>query len=55
MGSYVADFTGISTSSGSDEAKWSSTVTVELHFASSGPLEVEIPVKSATYDPTTGH
>ncbi|WP_307056857.1 copper chaperone PCu(A)C [Streptomyces achromogenes] len=30
-------------------------VTVELHFASSDPLEVEIPVKSATYDPTTGH
>ena len=31
------------------------TVTVELHFASSDPLKVEIPVKSATYDPTTGH
>ncbi|MDX3309003.1 copper chaperone PCu(A)C [Streptomyces sp. NPDC054884] len=31
------------------------TVTVELHFATSDPLEVEIPVKSATYDPTTGH
>ncbi|MEH0545408.1 copper chaperone PCu(A)C [Streptomyces sp. B21-105] len=31
------------------------TVTVELHFAASDPLEVEIPVKSATYDPTTGH
>ncbi|AVV47367.1 hypothetical protein C6376_09075 [Streptomyces sp. P3] len=31
------------------------TVTVELHFTSSDPLEVEIPVKSATYDPTTGH
>lgn len=31
------------------------TVTVELHFASSDPLKVDIPVKSATYDPTTGH
>ena len=31
------------------------TVTVELHFASSGPLKVEIPVESAVYNPKTGH
>ncbi|MER6411636.1 copper chaperone PCu(A)C [Streptomyces humidus] len=31
------------------------TVTVRLHFAASDPLEVEIPVKSATYNPKTGH
>ncbi|GGW44197.1 copper chaperone PCu(A)C [Streptomyces caelestis] len=31
------------------------TVSVELHFAHSGPVEVEMPVKSATYRPTTGH
>ncbi|WP_181446772.1 copper chaperone PCu(A)C [Streptomyces sp. NTH33] len=31
------------------------TVTVELHFAKSGGLEVEMPVKAATYNPTTGH
>jgi copper(I)-binding protein len=31
------------------------TVTVELHFAASDPLEVEIPVESATYTPKTGH
>nr|WSY53490.1 copper chaperone PCu(A)C [Streptomyces sp. NBC_00886] len=31
------------------------TVTVKLHFAKSGPLTVEMPVKSATYNPTTGH
>ena len=30
-------------------------LAVELHFAESGPVEVEIPVKSATYNPTTGH
>ncbi|MFF4588521.1 copper chaperone PCu(A)C [Streptomyces sp. NPDC001388] len=30
-------------------------VTVELHFAESGPVTVEIPVKSATYTPKTGH
>ena len=30
-------------------------VTVELHFADSGSVEVEIPVKSATYNPKTGH
>ncbi|GGL99191.1 hypothetical protein GCM10010129_48550 [Streptomyces fumigatiscleroticus] len=31
------------------------TITVELHFTHSGPLRVEMPVKSATYNPTTGH
>lgn len=31
------------------------TVTVELHFAASDPVEVEMPVKSATYTPKTGH
>ncbi|MCX4763363.1 copper chaperone PCu(A)C [Streptomyces sp. NBC_01275] len=31
------------------------TVTVELHFAASDPVEVEIPVESATYNPKTGH
>jgi copper(I)-binding protein len=31
------------------------TVSVELHFAHSGPIEVEMPVKSATYRPKTGH
>lgn len=31
------------------------TVTVELHFAKSGGLEVEMPVKAATYNPTTEH
>lgn len=30
-------------------------VTVELHFAESSPVTVEIPVKSATYNPKTGH
>ncbi|MFD9000688.1 copper chaperone PCu(A)C [Streptomyces sp. NPDC059582] len=30
-------------------------VTVELHFAESRPVTVEIPVKSATYNPKTGH
>ncbi|WP_086867198.1 copper chaperone PCu(A)C [Streptomyces viridochromogenes] len=30
-------------------------VTVELHFAESGTVTVEIPVKSATYNPKTGH
>jgi periplasmic copper chaperone A len=29
-------------------------VTVELHFAKSGPIKVEMPVKSATYTPATG-
>ncbi|WP_328340805.1 copper chaperone PCu(A)C [Streptomyces violaceus] len=31
------------------------TVTVELRFARSGPVKVEMPVKSATYHPKTGH
>ncbi|MEU5631533.1 copper chaperone PCu(A)C [Streptomyces rishiriensis] len=31
------------------------TVTVQLHFADSDPLKVEMPVKSATYIPKTGH
>ncbi|MDH6215128.1 copper chaperone PCu(A)C [Streptomyces pseudovenezuelae] len=30
-------------------------VTVELHFAKSDPITVEMPVKSATYNPATGH
>lgn len=30
-------------------------LTVELRFATSDPLEVEIPVESATYVPATGH
>ncbi|MEV0243460.1 copper chaperone PCu(A)C [Streptomyces sp. NPDC050674] len=30
-------------------------VSVELHFAHSGPVKVEMPVKPATYTPTTGH
>ncbi|MFI7499481.1 copper chaperone PCu(A)C [Streptomyces sp. NPDC049687] len=30
-------------------------VAVELHFAESGTVEVEIPVESATYNPKTGH
>ncbi|MEU6258691.1 copper chaperone PCu(A)C [Streptomyces sp. NPDC047043] len=35
--------------------KQGATVTVELHFAKSGPIKVEMPVKSATYNPATGH
>ncbi|MEU0003943.1 copper chaperone PCu(A)C [Streptomyces sp. NPDC006314] len=35
--------------------KQGQTVTVKLTFARSGPLTVEMPVKSATYNPTTGH
>ncbi|MEU6809597.1 copper chaperone PCu(A)C [Streptomyces sp. NPDC046831] len=31
------------------------TVAVELHFAASGPVTVEMPVKPATYTPATGH
>ncbi|MEU3085604.1 copper chaperone PCu(A)C [Streptomyces massasporeus] len=31
------------------------TVSVELHFAHSGPMKVEMPVKPATYTPKTGH
>jgi copper(I)-binding protein len=30
-------------------------VTVELHFAESGTVEVEMPVEAATYTPKTGH
>ncbi|GAA4307125.1 copper chaperone PCu(A)C [Streptomyces venetus] len=37
------------------EPKEGQTVSVELRFAHSGPVEVEIPVKSATYTPKTGH
>ncbi|MFJ8541731.1 copper chaperone PCu(A)C [Streptomyces sp. NPDC093586] len=31
------------------------TVSVELHFAHSDPVTVEMPVKPATYRPTAGH
>ncbi|MFF8394715.1 copper chaperone PCu(A)C [Streptomyces sp. NPDC016172] len=31
------------------------TVSVELHFAHSAPVKVEMPVKPATYTPKTGH
>ncbi|GAA2764454.1 hypothetical protein GCM10010103_34950 [Streptomyces paradoxus] len=31
------------------------TVSVELRFAHSAPLKVEMPVKPATYTPKTGH
>ncbi|MEU9340631.1 copper chaperone PCu(A)C [Streptomyces sp. NPDC048278] len=31
------------------------TITLKLTFAESGPLTVEMPVKSATYNPSTGH
>lgn len=37
------------------QLKQGATVTVELHFAKSGPIKVEMPVKSATYNPATGH
>jgi copper(I)-binding protein len=30
-------------------------VSVELHFAKTGTVKVEMPVKSATYNPKTGH
>ncbi|MGW9024418.1 copper chaperone PCu(A)C [Streptomyces sp. NPDC055722] len=30
-------------------------VSVQLHFAKSGTVTVEMPVKSATYNPMTGH
>ncbi|MFI8241080.1 copper chaperone PCu(A)C [Streptomyces sp. NPDC085866] len=30
-------------------------VTLKLTFAKSGPLTVEMPVESATYNPSTGH
>ncbi|GGV76178.1 copper chaperone PCu(A)C [Streptomyces griseoloalbus] len=35
--------------------KQGQTVSVELRFAHSDPVTVEIPVKSATYTPKTGH
>ncbi|MEV5873944.1 copper chaperone PCu(A)C [Streptomyces sp. NPDC052101] len=35
--------------------KQGQTVTVKLTFAESGPLTIEMPVKSATYNPSTGH
>lgn len=35
--------------------KQGDTVTLELHFAKSDPITVEMPVKSATYNPATGH
>ncbi|BCM68145.1 hypothetical protein EASAB2608_03479 [Streptomyces sp. EAS-AB2608] len=35
--------------------KQGQTVTVKLRFAESGPLTVEMPVKAATYHPSTGH
>jgi periplasmic copper chaperone A len=31
------------------------TITLKLTFAKSGPLTIEMPVKSATYNPSTGH
>ncbi|MET8447451.1 copper chaperone PCu(A)C [Streptomyces sp. NPDC005209] len=31
------------------------TIALKLTFAKSGPLTVEMPVKSATYNPSTGH
>ncbi|MGJ5754723.1 hypothetical protein FB563_2904 [Streptomyces puniciscabiei] len=37
------------------QPKKGQTVTVKLTFAQSGPLTVEMPVKSATYNPSTGH
>ncbi|WP_330461889.1 copper chaperone PCu(A)C [Streptomyces sp. NBC_00820] len=37
------------------EPRQGQTVTVKLTFAESGPLTVEMPVKSATYNPSTGH
>ncbi|MEV5344322.1 copper chaperone PCu(A)C [Streptomyces achromogenes] len=35
--------------------KQGQTVSVKLTFAKSGPLTVAMPVKPATYDPSTGH
>ncbi|OIJ69280.1 copper chaperone PCu(A)C [Streptomyces mangrovisoli] len=37
------------------QLKQGQTVTLKLHFAKSRPLTVEMPVKSATYNPATGH
>lgn len=30
-------------------------VSVQLHFAKTSPITIEMPVKSATYNPKTGH
>ncbi|MGW4593823.1 copper chaperone PCu(A)C [Streptomyces sp. NPDC004457] len=35
--------------------KQGQTVAVKLTFSKSGPVTVEMPVKSATYNPSTGH
>ncbi|MFI5677053.1 copper chaperone PCu(A)C [Streptomyces cellulosae] len=35
--------------------KQGQNISVELHFASSDPVVVKMPVKSATYVPQTGH
>ncbi len=35
--------------------KQGQSVAVELHFAHSDPVTVKMPVKAATYQPTTGH
>ncbi|MFF9814628.1 copper chaperone PCu(A)C [Streptomyces sp. NPDC014006] len=35
--------------------KQGENVTVALHFARSGTVEVRMPVKAATYNPATGH
>ncbi|MFE1024805.1 copper chaperone PCu(A)C [Streptomyces sp. NPDC058818] len=37
------------------QLKQGQTVSVELHFAHSGPVTVKLPVKAATYQPATGH
>ncbi|MFJ7767656.1 copper chaperone PCu(A)C [Streptomyces sp. NPDC097107] len=37
------------------QLKQGQTVSVELHFAHSGPVTVKLPVKAATYQPTAGH
>jgi len=37
------------------QPKQGQTVSVQLHFADSDPVTVEMPVKSATYTPKTGH
>ncbi|GAA2579333.1 MULTISPECIES: copper chaperone PCu(A)C [Streptomyces] len=37
------------------QPKQGQSVTVELHFAHSDPVTVELPVKSATYRPAAGH
>lgn len=37
------------------QPKQGQSVAVELHFAHSDPVTVELPVKAATYQPATGH